>query len=352
MANRSKLTDYERFYAKTVRADNGCLLWTAGKNDFGHGRFVLRGKTILAHRAAWLIEYGEILLTEQFLLHACDTPACVEVAHLRVGTHAENMADRAARGRYGNTAPPSRFTEADFERMREMLAAGVLQRTIAQFFGCTQSYISNVKRGKAGVSGPRPEPSQGLMAKRAADARARANRLRIAEIASVVHPDDEIDGEVWRETRFEGYWVSSLGRVRGRTMRILKQFINPSGYAVVHFGSRNPRRVHMLVCEAWHGPCPAPGMHAAHGNGDPVDNRPENLRWATPLENAQDRIRLGTVARGERVGGSKLTENDVRTIRAKLTGTQGEVSRLAREYGVERYTIRCIRDNVTWRHVA
>lgn len=36
------------------------------------------------------------------------------------------------------------------------------------------------------------------------------------------------------------------------------------------------------------------GMEGCHGNGDKSDNRPENLRWATHVENEQDKDLHGT----------------------------------------------------------
>jgi hypothetical protein len=94
----SPASDRARFYDKTSRAANGCLLWTAGKTKHGYGKFVLGGKTMGAYRAAWILEHGELLSPDQFLLHSCHTRVCVEITHLRVGTHAENMADRRAHG--------------------------------------------------------------------------------------------------------------------------------------------------------------------------------------------------------------------------------------------------------------
>jgi hypothetical protein len=52
--------------------------------------------------------------------------------------------------------------------------------------------------------------------------------------------------------------------------------------------------VHLLVCEAFHGLRPSPLHEVRHLNGDPLDNRAENLAWGTKKENAQDSIRHGT----------------------------------------------------------
>jgi hypothetical protein len=48
---------------------------------------------------------------------------------------------------------------------------------------------------------------------------------------------------------------------------------------------RKSYRVHRLVCEAFHGPCPEDATLVMHENEDSLDNRPENLRWATQKDN-------------------------------------------------------------------
>lgn len=308
-----------------------------------------------AHRAAWLLEYGEVLSPDQFLLHSdvCESRLCVEITHLRVGTHEENMADRKARGHYntsrGFNNPFARFNDAEVADMRFLVERGVSYQQTAKLYDCTRQYVRLIAGGKLRAK-PTTAPSPFVLAKLAQEAKAQARRARVSEITAVVHPEDEIDGEEWRPTQFDGYWVSSLGRVRGRTSVILKLYITVAGYAVVHCGKGNPRGVHALVCEAWNGPPPAAGMHAAHRNGNPLDNRPDNLRWATPLENVgQDRLRHGTMPRGENHANAKLTQEKARAIRAQLPGPRGTINRLAREFGVTKTVITQIRDNVTWR---
>lgn len=88
----------ERFFAKTSRAPSGCLLWTGSKNRRGYGQIAISSSTPrLAHRVAWLLSNGS--WPKQCLLHSCDTPACVEISHLREGTRADNNAEMDAKGR-------------------------------------------------------------------------------------------------------------------------------------------------------------------------------------------------------------------------------------------------------------
>jgi len=44
-------------------------------------------------------------------------------------------------------------------------------------------------------------------------------------------------------------------------------------------------RVHRLVCEAFWGPPPAPGLRADHKDGTKSNNHYENLEWVTDPEN-------------------------------------------------------------------
>lgn len=52
------------------------------------------------------------------------------------------------------------------------------------------------------------------------------------------------------------------------------------------YGPRQkPRKVHQLVCEAFHGPKPSPQAVVIHIDENALNNRPENLRWGTQKEN-------------------------------------------------------------------
>lgn len=82
----------------------GCRLWDRGHaTNNGYGRVNLRRpeggfRGVLMHRLVWEQANGPIP-AGLCVMHSCDTPLCVELAHLSLGTHADNMADMARKGR-------------------------------------------------------------------------------------------------------------------------------------------------------------------------------------------------------------------------------------------------------------
>ena len=172
--------------------------------------------------------------------------------------------------------------------------------------------------------------------------------------------------EFWRDIPgYEGsYQVSSMGRVRSLprvvpvydSVRrisyarpcpgvILRQAVcDKAGHVSVHLGKYcRGIPVHQLVMLAFHG-LPPPGTEAMHLNGNPKDNRPENLRYGTHSENMTDMYRLGK-------GHLKLTPEEVRQIRFGLA-SGWSVKELAAAYGVSETCIRRIRKRRRYAWVA
>jgi hypothetical protein len=146
-----------------------------------------------------------------------------------------------------------------------------------------------------------------------------------------------------------GYLAGSDGTIIGRRGIVLKLCRNRKGY--LHFWAKvNGRELnpgaHAAVCEAFSGARPV-GYDCAHLNGNPGDNRPENLQWKTRKDNHADKRLHGTHLQGERISWAKLTEDDVRKIR-KTPGTTTAVGAM---FGVSPATIWLIRSGRNWRHV-
>lgn len=124
----------------------------------------------------------------------------------------------------------------------------------------------------------------------------------------------------------------------------LKQSSSPKGYlnVSISFGSgkARPIGVHQLVADAFHGPCPA-GLQVRHLNGNPKDNRPENLKYGTAKENAEDRMRHGTYLGGSNHPGAKLTGGQAAQIRHRRRCGE-KVKDLAADFRVSTSTIESI----------
>ena len=148
--------------------------------------------------------------------------------------------------------------------------------------------------------------------------------------------------EIWKPVLgWEGlYEVSNWGRVRscprvlnaGRAGlreyrgKIVSFFLRQERRQFVNLTDRDKRatcKIHRLVLEAFAGPRQA-GMECRHLDGNPLNNRLENLCWGTKLENEADKVRHGTARR------LPLTAEEVRDIRVSPKRQQ----ELASRYGV------------------
>lgn len=77
----------------------GCWHWQRSMDVKGYGRIKRNGKWIGAHRAAYMFAHHVILHSDEHVCRKCDNPRCVNPSHLFVGTNADNIRDKIAKGR-------------------------------------------------------------------------------------------------------------------------------------------------------------------------------------------------------------------------------------------------------------
>jgi hypothetical protein len=82
-----------------VESDTGCWL-KVGVRDGRYGRLVYRGKEVHAHRLAWESVNGP-MPRELSACHRCNTPRCMNPAHIYAATHKQNITDAARDGLMG-----------------------------------------------------------------------------------------------------------------------------------------------------------------------------------------------------------------------------------------------------------
>lgn len=92
-----------------------CWIWTASVGTVGYGQIgagSATGRPLQASRVAWELTNGPIP-DGLSALHHCDNRRCVNPAHLFLGSHADNMADMAAKGRSGSLTKPERVARGE-----------------------------------------------------------------------------------------------------------------------------------------------------------------------------------------------------------------------------------------------
>jgi hypothetical protein len=175
--------------------------------------------------------------------------------------------------------------------------------------------------------------------------------------------------EIWVPNPFdekERHLVSSIGRIKNKkTNKILKQSLttykrkNKNGtvkllaqYYQIKLNKIN-YAVHRLVLTAFKGPPPKPDMQCSHINGNPLDNRIENLEWSTASDNNKMKKIHGTIPyqKGEKNAFAKLKDSDVLYIKYLLYKNL-KLKEIAEKFNIHFSTVSLIKLNKKWTHIS
>jgi len=132
----NKKTDPKiRFWSK-VEKTKTCWLWIASLDTDGYGLFRINRRLKKAHRLSFEWSTGE--KPKLFILHKCDTPACVNPDHLFEGTALDNARDRDRKGRansnYGYSKGPNknrRYSNIEADKIRDEYKSGSTYEELA-----------------------------------------------------------------------------------------------------------------------------------------------------------------------------------------------------------------------------
>lgn len=141
----------KRFWSKVdIRGPEECWPWTACKCH-GYGYiYYMDGKYRRSHRVVYKLIIGPIP-DGMCVLHHCDNRACVNPAHLFLGTKADNSADMVRKGRShnrnGELNGRSKLTENQVISIRQEYEQGnISHRNLANMYGVEKAAIGKIIR--------------------------------------------------------------------------------------------------------------------------------------------------------------------------------------------------------------
>ena len=87
-----------------IKIEGDCWIWQGAKNNMGYGMIreyetKATSKMRTTHRVSAELNGHDI--KGMCVLHSCDNPACINPAHLWIGTMKDNMLDKVTKGRAG-----------------------------------------------------------------------------------------------------------------------------------------------------------------------------------------------------------------------------------------------------------
>lgn len=133
----------------TLGATDECVIWPFRLSSAGYATVMIGEKNRQVSHLV-LEAHGQTRppRPNNFALHSCDNPACINPHHLRWGSARDNSNDAIERDRMrkGETNGAHRLTADDVLQIRRQLAQGAAKRALARQYGVDQKSIHNIAR--------------------------------------------------------------------------------------------------------------------------------------------------------------------------------------------------------------
>lgn len=148
-------TESQRFAEKYEVKPSGCWEWkelaVSKTSKPYYPSFKPTGRKVMrSNRYAWEQANHRALQEGECVCHRCDNPKCVNPAHLFLGSHTDNMKDKARKRRsyrpVGAVNPTARFTKDMLMTIRLRYQNGETQRSLAKEFKTSTSYLCTVMK--------------------------------------------------------------------------------------------------------------------------------------------------------------------------------------------------------------
>ena len=139
---------------KQVDLVTGCHNYLGFKTRQGYGKIKYQGRAYIAHRLFYILNKEDVP-KDKCVLHRCDNPSCFNLDHLFVGSNADNVADKVAKGR--QYRPPTgkdhhramaKLTEEQVKEIKMLLSRGYSQADIHRDFKVSRNIVSDIANKK------------------------------------------------------------------------------------------------------------------------------------------------------------------------------------------------------------
>lgn len=151
------MTLLQKLFSNQEIDQNGCWLWTGGKNKAGYGEiYQHKDRTpMMVHRVAYEMFIGTIP-DGHFVCHKCDVKSCFNPDHLFNGTALDNVTDACNKNlnAFGERQPRAVLTADIVSDLRSNYdpktsrETGLTQKFLASVLGCSQAAIALAVNGK------------------------------------------------------------------------------------------------------------------------------------------------------------------------------------------------------------